>query len=64
MDDRRDECEQFLARQKTWIRAVLKCDYGSPDIAPAMAAVGGIEELNQARDAYEEVLKTCPTHFA
>jgi len=63
MDDRRDECEQFLARQKSWIRAVLKGDYGSPDIPPAMAAVGGIEELNKARDQYEEVLNACPKHL-
>jgi hypothetical protein len=60
--DAKDECESFLAQQKTWIRAVLRGENGSPDIGPGLAEPGGIEALNKAMDEYEELLKRCPKH--
>jgi hypothetical protein len=58
-----DKCERFLARQEPWVRAILKGEYESPDIPPALAAPGGFEALNEARDEYHEVLKSCPNHL-
>lgn len=59
----KDECEEFLARQKPWVQAVLKGEHGSPDILPALAEPGGIKELYKVQDEYEDLLKRCPKHL-
>jgi hypothetical protein len=59
-----DRCEEFLAKQESWIRAILKGEDESPDILPALAQTGGIDALNKARDEYEQILKQCRWHLA
>lgn len=59
----KDECEKFLARQESWVRAILEGEHGSTNILPALAAPGGIEALSKAQDEYEELLKHCPMHL-
>jgi len=60
-----DECEKFLKRQPTWIRALLTDQYDSPELRARMARPGGfdIPAYCRALDEYEELLRRCPRHL-
>jgi hypothetical protein len=54
-----DELEDFLTRQPSWVREILRGEYSS-QATSAWLQPGGFELLGKAEDEYVELLKRYP----